>query len=413
MPEDPEPDAQRESGAPHALIAGAGIGGLMAALTLAEAGWRVTLADREPRLQEVGAGLQLAPNATRLLGPLGILDALDDLAVEPAALCIRNGETGDRLSRTPLGASAAARFGAPFLVVHRADLQRALLRRAEANPAITIRLGLALVDLRESGEAVTGLFEDGAGAALPIAADLLVAADGLWSRGRRIAGLPGPSRYSGKTAWRTLVPRAQAPIFAREAEVNLWLGAGVHVVHYPVCGGEFVNLVAIIEDEWREEGWSAPGNPDVITSRMRGLAPRLRDLAGAAEHWNRWALLDRPPESRWSRGRMTLLGDAAHPMLPFLAQGASQAIEDAAALAALLPATRDGTRIAAALRRYDALRIPRTARIQAEARRQGTIYHLSGLGGRARDTALRLLPGTLLLRRYAWVFAHDARAIGA
>lgn len=407
MPEGREPGAA-ETGA-HAIIAGAGIGGLSAALFLAKAGWRVTLADREAALQEVGAGLQLAPNATRLLADIGIVEDLDQFAVEPMGLTVRRGEDATVLTRTPFGPEAEARYGAPFLVAHRADLQRVLLRRAEAEPAIDIQLGLTFADIREEDAGITALFETETGETRRITGDLVIGADGIWSRARRVAGLPGPSRYSGKTAWRTLVARAQAPIFAREPEVNLWLGHGAHLVHYPVCGGEMINIVLIIDDDWREEGWSAPGNPDIATSRVRDWAPRARELVAAAPSWNRWALLERPAESRWSRARMTLLGDAAHPMLPFLAQGASQAIEDGAALAAILPPTREGSVIAAGLRRYDSLRIPRTARVQREASRQGRIYHLSGLGGRMRDMALGLMPTSFLLQRFDWLFAHDAR----
>lgn len=409
MPEDPERSARTAASRPHCLIAGAGIGGLAAALFLARAGWRVTLAERESELQEVGAGLQLAPNASRLLAELGILADLDDIAVEPVSLVMRRGADGAELCRCRLGTEAAARYGAPFLVVHRADLQQALLRRAEADAHIALETDMLLVEIRESGESITGEFETKSGTTRLIAADMLVGADGLWSRTRQRAGLAAPGLYSGKTAWRTLIPRAEAPIFAREADVNLWFGRDVHLVHYPVCGGREINVVAIIEDDWREEGWAAPGNPDIIASRFRPWCRKARDLMDAATAWNRWALIDRPPESRWSRGRMTLLGDAAHPMLPFLAQGASQAIEDAATLGVLLGG--EAHDIPARLRRYDALRIPRTARIRGEARRQARIYHLGGIAARLRDTAIRALPPDMLFRRFDWIFTHDARVI--
>jgi salicylate hydroxylase len=410
MPEDREPSENSPTPPPHCLIAGAGIGGLATALFLAQAGWRITVCDRENSLQEVGAGLQLAPNATRLLADIGILDDLDDIAVEPAGIRVRRAGDGRQITRAELGAKAAERFGAPFLVVHRADLQNALLRRAQANRNIEIRLGLRLVDIREGEASIAGLFESAEGPELRLEADLLVGADGLWSRARTLAGLPAPTRYSGKTAWRTLIPREAAPLFAREAEVNLWMGPDAHLVHYPVCGGHEINVVAIIEDDWREEGWSAPGNPDILASRFRSWNKKARDLIDAAEHWKRWALVDRAPESRWSRARMTLIGDAAHPMMPFIAQGASQAIEDAATLAALLRPVREGTeRLAQALKRYDAARIPRSARVQKEARRQGAIYHMDGLKARFRDSALQMLPGDMLLHRFAWLFAHDAR----
>lgn len=396
----------------HVLVVGAGIGGLSAALFLAKAGWRVTVAEKVEALQEFGAGLQIAPNASRLLADIGILEDLRDFCIEPSVLIVRKGDSGQELSRATLGEEAEARFGAPFIVVHRADLQNALRRRAEANPAITLRLGLHLSEVLEREDAITGIFnrDQGEESEERIRADLIVGADGVWSRARQLAGLPGPSRYSGNTAWRALIPREQAPIFAREAKVNLWFGNGVHLVHYPICGGEEINLVAVIEDDWREEGWSCEGDPDVLMQKFTLWCPKARELVAAAPEWKRWALIQRAPESRWSRARMTLLGDAAHPMSPFLAQGASAAIEDGATLARLLsaPCPRP-EQLALALKRYDAIRIPRTARIQEEARKQGRFYHLSGLIGRLRDTALKVLPGEAMLNRYAWIFEHDAR----
>ena len=411
MPEgDPSSSAAEAAPLPrHVIIAGAGIGGLSAALFLAKAGWQVTVAEKVEALQEFGAGLQIAPNASRLLADVGILDDLRDFSVEPLALIVRKGDSGQELSRATLGEQAEARFGAPFIVVHRADLQNALRKLVEATPGITLRLGLQLTEALEREDAVTAVFQHG-DTEERIRADLLVGADGVWSKVRQLSGLPGPSRYSGNTAWRALIPREQAPIFAREPKVNLWFGNGVHLVHYPICGGEEINLVAVIEDSWQEEGWSCDGDPDVLIQKFAPWCAKARELVAAAPEWKRWALVHRAPESRWSRARMTLLGDAAHPMMPFLAQGASAAIEDGAALAALLtPPCPRPEQLALALKRYDAARIPRTARIQAEARKQGRFYHFSGLFGRLRDTALKVLPGEAMLNRYAWIFEHDAR----
>lgn len=403
MPEDPSPFPKGQG---HALIAGAGIGGLAAALFLARAGWRVTIAEREPVLHEVGAGLQLSPNATKVLARLGLMPEFTDIAVKPQELVIRRYE-GLVLNRSPLGRTAEARFGAPFLVIHRGDLQSVLKRRAEKTSGIDIRLGHRIVEHRESEASVTGLFETATGD-VRIEADLLIGADGLWSRVRPLSGLPHPSQPQGKTAWRGLIRREAAPIFAREAKVNLWLGPNAHLVHYPVSGGEAVNVVAIIDEHWSEEGWMASGDPDHLARLFQHWSRDARELIAAAPGWNRWALIDRAPESRWSRGRITLLGDAAHPMLPFLAQGASQAIEDAASLAAHLRSARSGREIAASLQNYDRARIARTARIQATARRQGQIYHLAGPLAVARDLGMRLLPGRGLLARFDWIYDHDA-----
>lgn len=396
----------------HALIVGAGIGGLATALFLVRAGWRVTIAEREATLHEAGAGLQLSPNATRLLARLGMMADFTDLAVRPQEMVVRKHD-GAVLSRPVLGKAAEQRFGAPFLVIHRGDLQNVLRQRAEKSPEIAFRLGHRITDLRETDDQVTGIFETASGETVRIAADLLVGADGLWSRVRPLSGLPQPSQPQGKTAWRGLVPREAAPIFAREAKVNLWLGPSAHLVHYPVSGGEAVNVVAIIDEPWLEEGWNAPGDPDVLTRLFARWDEDARALIAASPGWNRWALIDRAPESRWSRGRVTLLGDAAHAMLPFLAQGASQAIEDGVSLAAHLGAAGNPAPIAGALAQYDRVRIARTARIQSGARSQGRIYHLSGPLAFARDTALRLLPRDAALNRYAWVYAHDAESLAS
>jgi salicylate hydroxylase len=404
------PDAENGPFDRHALIVGAGIGGLTAALFLARAGWRVTIAEREAMLTEMGAGIQLAPNATRLLARLGLMPDFQDLAVRPSDFVIR-GHKGNRLHESTFGAKAEQRFGAPFLVIHRGELQRVLLHHVLKNPAITLRLGLKLTDFREKPEGISGLFEPASGPDERIDAAVLIGADGLWSRARPLSGLPGPSAPQGKTAWRGLIPRAAAPIFAREAKVNLWLGPNGHVVHYPVSGGEQVNVVAIIDEDWLEEGWNAPGDPDQLNQLFRGWGPDLQALISAADGWKRWALIDRASEHRWSRPRLTLLGDAAHPMLPFLAQGASQAIEDGAALAALLATVSNAQDLAKALQRYEGLRLPHTARVQRAARRQGRIYHLDGLMAAARDLTLRLMPEGQLLERFSWIFAHDAEAI--
>lgn len=389
----------------HAIIAGAGIGGLAAALFLARAGWRISLCERRPELAEFGAGLQLSPNATRLLRPLGLIDDLRESAIAPETMRVRRGRDGITLAKTPFGKAAEQRYGAPFLVLHRGDLHRALAARVKAEAGVTLHLGLALADIRTGPHSITALFTNAAGESTRLEADLLIGADGLWSRARRIAGLPGPSRPAGKTAWRALIPREKAPLFAREPDVNLWLGEGAHLVHYPVCGGRAINVVAIITEDWHEEGWSSPGAPDVITSHFRGWDRAARDLVGAAEGWQRWPLIDRAPEQRWSRERMTLLGDAAHPMMPFLAQGASQAIEDAFVLAQKL---QSAASLKAALAAYETARITRTARVQTVARLQGQLYHLSGPLGAMRDAALRLAPGDALLARYGWIYSHRA-----
>ncbi|CAN1506036.1 UbiH 2-polyprenyl-6-methoxyphenol hydroxylase and related FAD-dependent oxidoreductases [Rhabdaerophilaceae bacterium] len=392
----------------QALVVGAGIGGLCAALFLARKGWRVTLAERDDPPREAGAGLQLSPNATLLVDRLNLMPAILASAVKPKSLLIR-AATGSELAQTPLGEFAETRFGAPFLVVHRGAFHAILRQAAEANSAIQLLAGHRLIELRETASTATGLFETAHGETR-LEAALLVGADGVWSRVRPLIGLPQPSIPARKTAWRTLLPAHDVPGFARRLQVNLWLGRNAHLVHYPVNGGRDINVVAIIDEDWRSEGWSEPGEPTSLNKRFDEWHGDARALVGASRVWTRWALVDRAPEHRWSRQRITLLGDAAHPMMPFLAQGASQAIEDAACLAHSLGEARTDASLSSQLAHYDRARLARTARIQGLAREQGTIYHLGGPLAVARNLALQLLPGRSLLERHAWIYAHDAEA---
>ncbi len=381
-------------------LVGAGIGGLSAALFLAQAGWRVRLFERELALSEVGAGLQLSPNATRLLRHINILDAVSKVACEPQALGVRAGTSGRVLVRNAMGDALRARYGAPFLTLHRGDLQRALFEAVRAHPAIDCVFGHRLIEVSDFDSQPRAVFETEQG---PVSAQFaaLIGADGVWSRARTLIGLPGPNIYSGKTAWRARVLRDDAPAFARINEVALWLGPGAHLVHYPVRGGAEINIVAIIAQEWREPVWSAPGERAELLARFAGWAPQARDLLAAAPGFLRWALCARSPEAFWSRGAMALLGDAAHPMLPFLAQGAGSAIEDGDELARHL---RPGREVAPALRSYAQARLPRTVRLQHAARRQSMIYHLRGPAAFARDTAFSLLPEGALFRTFDWIY---------
>ena len=390
-----------------ALVAGGGIGGLAAAISLAQAGFSVGVHERAPALEEFGAGLQLSPNATRILARMGVLDSLKGLALEPQALVVRRARDGSRLARMELGEIAAKRWGSPYLVAHRADLLRALLDKGALEPSISLNLDSTVRGFAaaEDGDLRVGLKRGLL--RVETRADLLIGADGLRSAVRERLGLGGPKDivFTGDVAWRALIPAQRLPDVLRRPETWLWLGPRGHLVHYPLRGGSVVNVVLIVEDARRDaigvEGWNHPGDPSVIGFEVQDWAPEVAKLVAAADDWRGWPLFDRPPIKAWSAGPVALLGDAAHPMVPYLAQGAAQAIEDAAALGAALAAHGDN---AAALAAYSVARAERAGRVQSEARRQHPPYHLRGPAAFARDLAIRAMGGERLAKRYDWLY---------
>lgn len=399
----------------HVVIAGAGIGGLTTALSLARTGARVTLLERAPALEEVGAGVQLSPNATNILEDLGILDRLAPWSLAPESLRIRRARDGGELARMPLGPLADARWGAPHLVVHRADLQRVLIEACAGRRLISLRtdvqvLGFASVTNGASPGVQVGVLD--AGRHARVDGDVLIAADGLRSvlRERLGLGLSDAPLYSGRTAWRAMIPAGQAPASALRVETNLWLGARAHLVHYPLRAGDLVNVVAVIEDPWRGEDstdiWRDPrdADPKYLKRAFAGWAREARDLLDAAPLWRRWPLFERRFAPRWSLDNVVMMGDAAHPILPFLAQGAALAIEDAEALERAFAA--HGADVPAAIKAYENERIPRASEIALASRRQASIYHMSGPAGVVRDAFMRRVSPEGMLRRVDWIYGY-------
>ncbi|MBX3652819.1 MAG: FAD-dependent monooxygenase [Ramlibacter sp.] len=376
---------------PQVLIAGGGIGGLAAALACARAGCEVRLYEREPVFGEVGAGLQLGPNAVRVLQGWGLGDALARVGARPEMLTARSALTGERLAGLPLGDGFQQRYGAPYVTVHRADLHALLLQAVRQQPGVRLNLNAAVAAVSTSATGVQLRTTDD----LQVEGDALVGADGLWSRVRGEWFADGEARSTGHVAYRALVPQAGLPEALRSQEVTAWLGPGLHAVSYPVCGGEALNLVVIAQGRVAGDprDWDHHAVAGDLQALLTPACAPLRDLAQAAPHWRLWMLNDRPPVSgpgEMARGRVALLGDAAHPMRPYLAQGAGMALEDAAELGRELAMTDTGVLdVPAALHRYALNRWQRVARVQARSRRNGQVFHATGPLRMARDLALR------------------------
>lgn len=389
------------------FVAGAGIGGLTASLALAAQGFRVVILEKTERLEEAGAGLQLSPNASRVLTDLGLQPRLATRAVTPDAISLMSARSGGEVARLPLGEAATVRAGAPYWVVHRADLQGALQAQVSENPAIELRLGCQFEDVVPHAKGLTVVQRSGMTRQQEPAL-ALIGADGIWSTVRHHLFPEVRPQFSGLIAWRGTVEATQLPREYGSRRVQLWMGPNAHLVAYPISGGRQINVVAVVPGTWNRPGWSAPGEENEIknafaSSRWPGGA---RMMIGAVDGWRKWALFTVPDRVEWTRDAIALLGDAVHAMLPFAAQGAGMAIEDAAVLAKCLGeiASDSGAEVSAALKRYAKLRRRRVARVQRAAQRNGTIYHLGGPMALARDLMIRVMGGKRMLARQNWIY---------
>lgn len=354
------------------LIAGAGIGGLTAALTLLNKGFEVVIYERSLKLEEVGAGIQIGSNGTKVLYALGLGVELQKVAFTPQMAEMRLGDSGKVIFSLPLGKSAEQRYHSPYLNIHRADLHRILVDAVRAKSPDAIHLGYEVKDFHQTPTRATLYFVNGESAQ----GDVLIGADGVRSVIRKALFDIEDGHYTGMAAWRMIVPTSRLPKELVPPKATVWVGANKHVVTYYLRGGELVNLVGVIEQaNWPYDGWTCLGSKADILTAYTGWHPTIRRImeAGDETEYYQWALRDLPPLTHWSKGVVGLLGDACHPMLPFMAQGAVMAIEDAWVLAAKLAAHPHN--IPHALQQYEEARKPRTSKVQATARRNGQLYH--------------------------------------
>lgn len=380
------------------IIVGGGIGGLATALALALRGMRSLLLEQSAEFREVGAGIQLGPNVFRRFETLGIRGAVEAIAVFPDNLIMRDALTGDEVTRIPMGERARQHWGMPYAVIHRADLHTALLEACRAQPLIELRTNARMTAWADSGAGVTVTLADGGS----LTGSAMVACDGLWSTVRGDIVNDGKPRVSGHIAYRAVLPAAEVPAGQFENNVVLWAGPKTHLVHYPLRRGELYNLVAVFHSNRYEEGWNAFGDVDELNERFRNQQPQVHQLLDKIESWRMWVLCDREPVANWTRGRVTLLGDAAHPMLQYLAQGACMAIEDAVCLAEQLSQAPDDPN--RAFLAYQQARYLRTARVQVMARVYGDFYHATGPVRELRNT---MLAGRTAAQAYAgndWLY---------
>jgi len=390
------------------LIAGGGIGGLAAGIGATRAGCDVRLFERAGNFSEVGAGIQLGPNVVRRLQAWGLQKSLQAVAAAPEALQVRSALTGQALARMPLGSAAVERYGAAYLTIHRADLHQLLLTALREDADVHLNLAQTIDHYREADGVVTVRDQ----AQKLIEGDALVCADGVHSRLRRQMLNDGPPQATGHLAYRAMVRQAELPQRLRTQQVTAWLGPRLHVIQYPVRRGELQNLVVIVQGPAPAdmERWDHAANAQDLEAALAGTCSALQDLVRSVPRmgldWRLWPLADRPPlrsPAEMAQGVVALLGDASHPMRPYLAQGAGMAIEDAAELQRAL--SMHDLDMDLRLRRYALNRWQRNARVQARSQRNGRIFHATGLVRWGRDTSLKLLGPRIM--DLPWLYRGD------
>jgi salicylate hydroxylase len=363
----------------HFLVAGGGIGGLCAAYVLGREGHRVTVLEQQSAFGEIGAGIQLGPNIFRMFDYLGLTEAIDEVAFFPPAMGMNDVRTGEQVVRVTLGDAVKSAYGYPYGLIYRADLHNVLLDACRRIPRIELRTSGKVESFSQDAHAVTLSLVSGE----TLHGDALIGADGLWSRVRESIVGDGKPRVSGHIAYRAVLKKEDVPQHLWSDDVVLWGGEKTHLVHYPLRRGELFNLVAVFHSNKYDEGWNTFGDTAELNERFSHAVPQVKELLGKIETWKMWVLCDREPVRNWSQGRVTLLGDAAHPMLQYLAQGAGQAIEDSVVLGEAVKAAHGD--VAQAFEKYQQARYLRTGRVQLTARFYGDIYHASGVTRELRN----------------------------
>lgn len=383
------------------IIVGGGIGGLSAALALHRKGIQSQVVEQAPEFKEIGAGIQLGPNVFRMFEALGLTAAINALAVFPNNLIMLDSVTGEEVTRIPLGDAFRRTFTYPYALIHRADLHKVLLAACQTSNRIRLDAAQKIVTVEETADGIVAGAESGKayrGAAL-------IGADGLWSTIRQMVVGDGKPNVAGHITYRAVLPTSEMPAQWRWRDMVLWAGEKVHLVHYPLRTGELFNLVAVFHSNRYEEGWDSYGDPAELHQRFAKTCEPVRTLLDKIESWRMWVLCDRPPIKDWSKGRITLVGDAAHPMLQYLAQGAGMSIEDAVCLADRVVAA--GGDYAAAFRAYQQARYLRTGRVQIMARVYGEFYHASGVAKELRNMMLSSRTAEDAMAGMAWLYGEQ------
>lgn len=381
------------------LIAGGGIGGLATAIGLARKGLKSLVLERAPALGEIGAGIQLGPNAFHAFDYLGVGDAARAIAVYIDNLRLMDAVDGTEITRIPLDDAFRARFKNPYAVIHRGDLHGVFLKACEEHPLVSLRTSAEVVDYEQDGKTVTAILKDGE----RLTGSLLIGADGLWSNVRKKVVGDGAPRVSGHTTYRSVIPTEDMPEDLRWNAATLWAGPKCHIVHYPLRGWKLFNLVVTYHNDAPSPEAGVPVSHDEVRKGFEHVAPVAREIIERGQGWKRWVLCDRDPVANWIDGRVVLLGDAAHPTMQYFAQGACMAMEDAVAMAHILG--DEGGDIDTALKQYRDLRYLRTARVQLQSREIGEhVYHPGGAHASLRNAVMRTKSPTDWYETVAWLY---------